>query len=91
MAGADLEADDRSMICLRSTVEVNGELVSRILPSLPAGAVVSTPRHHTGTVVTEFGAVDLAGATVRERAEALVGIAHPQFGDELLDAAKALG
>ena len=91
VAGADLEADDRSMICLRSTVEVNGELVSRILPSLPAGAVVSTPRHHTGTVVTEFGAVDLAGATVRERAEALVGIAHPQFRDELLEAARSLG
>lgn len=91
VAGADLEADDRSMICLRSTVEVNGELASRILPSVPAGAVVSTPRHHTGTVVTEFGSVDLSGATVRERARSLVEIAHPQFRDELREAAARMG
>lgn len=91
VAGADLEADDRSMICLRSTVEVNGELVSRILPGLPEGSVVSTPRHHTGTVVTEYGAVDLSGATVRERAEALATIAHPRFRDELSEVASRLG
>lgn len=91
VAGADLEADDRSMICLRSTVEVDGELRSRILPALPAGAVVSTPRHHTGTVVTEFGVAELTGATVRERAEALAAIAHPQFRDELAEVAAKLG
>ena len=91
VAGADLRVDDRSLICLRSTIEIDGELRSRILPGLPLGAVVSTPRHHTGTVVTEYGAADLAGATVKERAQALAAIAHPQFRDELMAAAVNFG
>jgi len=52
--------------------------------------VVATPRHHTGTVITEFGAADLAGRTVRERALALAGIAHPEVRDELEAAARQL-
>ena len=45
--------------------------------------MVSTPRHHTGVIVTEYGAADLSGLTVRERASALAEIAHPDFRDEL--------
>ena len=45
--------------------------------------MVSTPRHHTGVVITEYGAADLTGLTVRERAAALADIAHPDFRDEL--------
>jgi acyl-CoA hydrolase len=90
IAGADLETEDRSLVCLRSTVEVHGERRSRIVGSLDAGSVVSTPRHHTGTVITEFGAADLAGRTVRERAEALTSISHPAFRDELEAAARLL-
>ena len=87
VAGADLDTEDRSLVCLRSTVDVGGVRRSRIVATLDAGSVVATPRHHTGTVVTEFGAADLAGRTVRERAVALAGIAHPDFRDELDDAA----
>ena len=83
VAGADLSLDDVSLICLRSTIEVNGEVVSRIPAQLPLGSVVATPRHHTAVVVTEFGAADLRGTTVRERAHLLADIAHPQFRDEL--------
>jgi acyl-CoA hydrolase len=69
-----------------------GETVhSRILPVLPEGAVVSTPRHHTGVVVTEFGAAELTGLTVRERARALADIAHPDFRAELHTVAETLG
>jgi acyl-CoA hydrolase len=57
---------------------------------LPEGAVVSTPRHHTGTIVTEHGIAVLSGLTVRERAEALAEVAHPQFRDELSAAAARL-
>jgi acyl-CoA hydrolase len=53
--------------------------------------VVTTPRHQVDVIVTEFGAAELRGRTVRERAEALASIAHPQFSDELLAAAAALG
>ncbi len=90
IAGADLDTEDRSLVCLRSTVEVDGERRSRIVASLEAGSVVATPRHHTNTVITEFGAADLAGRTVRERAVALAQIAHPEVRDELEAAAARL-
>jgi acyl-CoA hydrolase len=91
VSGAELRLDDRSLVCLSSTVEVAGETRSRILPSLPEGAVVSTPRHHTGVIATEHGAADLTGMTVRERAHALLEVAHPDFRAELRAAADRLG
>ncbi len=83
VAGAEMRIDDHSLICLRSTAVSNGVTRSRIVPVLPEGSVVSTPRHHTGVVVTEYGAADLSGRTVRERAASLAEIAHPDFRDEL--------
>ncbi len=65
MAGAELRVDDHSLICLRSTAVANGVTRSRIVPLLPEGSVVSTPRHHTGVVITEHGSADLSGLTVR--------------------------
>ena len=91
VSAADLSLDARSLICLHSTVTVDGALRSRILPQLPGGAVISTPRHHTSVVVTEFGIAELAGLTVRERATALADIAHPDFRPELHEAAEKLG
>jgi acyl-CoA hydrolase len=75
---------------LRSTVQRDGAPVSRIAGVLPEGSVVSTPRHHTGVVITEHGAADLAGLTVRERAHALAEIAHPDFRAELHGVAEGL-
>ncbi len=91
VAGAEMRVDDHSLICLRSTAVTNGVTRSRIVPLLPEGSVVSTPRHHTGVVVTEYGSADLSGLTVRERAAALVGIAHPDYRDELAAVADTLG
>lgn len=91
VAGAELRLDDHSLICLRSTVVTNGVTRSRIVPLLPEGAVVSTPRHHTGVVITEHGVAELSGRTVRERAAALAEIAHPDFRDELRTVAAELG
>jgi len=91
VAGADLRVDTHSLICLHATATVDGSVRSRILPALPAAAIVSTPRHHTGVVVTEYGAAELTGLTVRERARALADIAHPDFRDELHAAAEKLG
>jgi acyl-CoA hydrolase len=91
VAGAELHLDAHSLICLRSTAVRQGEVVSRIAGLLPEGSVVSTPRHHTGVVVTEYGAAELMGLTVRERAHALVEIAHPDFRDELRKVADGLG
>ena len=91
VAGAEMRLDDHSLICLRSTAVSNGVTRSRIVPVLPEGSVVSTPRHHTGVVITEHGSADLSGRTVRERAVALAEIAHPDFRDELRAAAATLG
>jgi acyl-CoA hydrolase len=57
--------------------------VSRITSVIQAGAGVVTTRGHVHWVVTEYGAVDLFGRTLRERADALIGIAHPDFRTEL--------
>ena len=88
VAGAGLELSDRSLICLPSTFEKDDKLQSRILPWFGPGAVITTPRHHVDVIVTEYGAAELEGKTVRERGEALAAIAHPQFRDELLAAAE---
>lgn len=82
-AGAGLELEDRSLLCLRSTSSVEGDAVSRIVPKLPAGSVVSTPRHQVDVVITEHGVAELQGLTIRERARALAAIGHPDFRDDL--------
>jgi len=91
VAGAEMRLDDHSLICLRSTAVSNGITRSRIVPMLPEGSVVSTPRHHTGVVITEWGSADLTGRTVRERAAALADIAHPDFRDGLRSVTTTLG
>ncbi|OBA85712.1 4-hydroxybutyrate CoA-transferase [Mycobacteriaceae bacterium 1482268.1] len=88
VAGAGLELSDRSLICLPSTFEKDGQLRSRIVPWFGPGAVITTPRHQVDVIITEYGAAELEGKTVRERGEALAAIAHPQFRDELLAAAQ---
>jgi acyl-CoA hydrolase len=91
VAGAELHLDAHSLICLRSTAQRDGEVVSRIAGVPPQGSVVSTPRHHTGVVITEYGAAELTGRTVRERAHLLADIAHPDFRRDLRKAADGLG
>jgi acyl-CoA hydrolase len=86
IAGAGLAAGGRSLVCLPATTRVAGRLVSRIHARLDAGMLVTTPRHQLDVVVTEFGAADLLGLTVEERARALVAVAHPDFRDELREA-----
>jgi acyl-CoA hydrolase len=87
VAGPALDLEDRSLLCLPSTVSIAGELRSRIVPWFEAGAVITTPRHQVDVIVTEHGAAELSGKTVHQRGEALAAIAHPAFRDELLEAA----
>jgi acyl-CoA hydrolase len=65
--------------------------VSRIVPALTEGMLVTTPRHQIDLVATEHGVAHLRGRTVRERAAALAEIAHPDFRDELAALAARLG
>ena len=84
VSGPGLSSDGRSLVCLPSSSTVNGELISRIMPKLPHGSVVSTPRHQVDVVVTEYGTAELLGKTIRERAMALASIGHPDVRDELM-------
>lgn len=83
-----LAADGHSLLCLPSTSTVDGRLVSRIVPSLATGSIVTTPRHQVDVVITEFGIAELHGRTVRERALALAEISHPDFRDGLREHAR---
>jgi acyl-CoA hydrolase len=90
-AASGIELEDRALLCLPSTLVVDDQVVSRIVATLPMGSVVTTPRHQLDVVVTEFGSAEVRGTTVRERALALVEIAHPDFRDELREHAETLG
>ena len=70
---------------------VSAPLASRIVPTLYEGAGVTTTRNDVHVVVTEYGVAWLHGKTVRERARALIEIAHPRFRDELTCAGRELG
>jgi len=64
--------------------------VSKIVPMLKQGAGVVTTRNHVRYVVTEYGIADLYGKTIRQRARALIDVAHPEFREELEKAAHGL-
>jgi len=83
VSGPGLSDNGRSLVCLPSTTIVDGVRVSRITGRLPEGTVVTTPRHQVDVVITEFGAAEIAGLSISERARALARISHPDFRDEL--------
>ena len=90
ISGPAYAENGHALLCMRSTATVGGERISRLVPTHPAGAIITTPRHQLDVVVTEHGAVELERLTVRERAEALATVAHPDFRDSLLQAAAVL-
>jgi 4-hydroxybutyrate CoA-transferase len=86
--GAFLCPGGRAITLLQSTA-VGGAL-SRIVPQLEAGALVTIPRYFADTVVTEYGIARLLGKNHRERAHELIAIAHPDHRAELREAANRL-
>ncbi|MDR3564919.1 MAG: acetyl-CoA hydrolase/transferase C-terminal domain-containing protein [Negativicutes bacterium] len=79
----------KSIIALPSTA--SGGKISRICCELDRGAAVSTSRNDVHYIVTEFGVANLRGLSLRERARALIGIAHPDFRTALTEEAQAKG
>ncbi|NMC32325.1 MAG: butyryl-CoA:acetate CoA-transferase [Veillonellaceae bacterium] len=92
VSGAYDSRGGKSFICFRSTYTdpKTGRLASRILPTLPQGSTVTTPRTQAHYFVTEWGKAKLAGCSTWERAERLIGIAHPDFRDDLIRQAEAM-
>ncbi len=88
MRGAILAPEGKSILVIQSTAK-NGD-VSRIVPFLSEGAGVTLTRGDVHYVVTEYGIAYLHGKNTRERAMALISIAHPKFRSWLLREAKSL-
>ncbi|WP_242623863.1 acetyl-CoA hydrolase/transferase family protein [Intestinimonas massiliensis (ex Afouda et al. 2020)] len=84
--GAVLSPGGQSFIAFPSTAK--GGTVSRIMPTLTPGAIVTTGKNDVDNIVTEYGIARLRGRTLRERTENLIAIAHPKFREELRYAAK---
>ncbi len=90
LAGAGRVVEGRSLLCLPSTVRVGDALCSRVVGTLPAASIVTSPRHQVDVVVTEYGVAELAGRTVGERARELAEIAHPDFCEGLRAQARTI-
>lgn len=80
--GATMSKGGRSIIAMPSTARKG--TVSRIVPLITEGSAVTTPRNDVNYVVTEYGIAQLKGKTVKERAKALIMIAHPMFRPHLI-------
>jgi len=86
--GAALSRGGKPILAFQSTAA--GGKISRIVPELSPGGGVVTTRGHVHWMITEHGAVNLHGMTLRERGEALISIAHPDFRPELTRALGAI-
>ena len=76
----------KSVLAFHSTAKDG--TVSRIVPRLGGNAIVTTPRNDTHYLATEFGVTNLKGKSTRDRALALIELAHPNYRDDLLRAAE---
>jgi 4-hydroxybutyrate CoA-transferase len=88
--GAHYAKGGRALYCLISTAK--GGTVSRVVPQIPHDPylVVSMPRYMVDYLITEHGVVNLEGKSLRERAQAIISIAHPDFRHDLEAAARRL-
>jgi 4-hydroxybutyrate CoA-transferase len=89
--GASRAKDGVPIIALPSTTTLrDGTLVTRIAPMLKQGAGVVTSRNHVHYIVTEYGVADLYGKSIRQRAQQLINVAHPDFRTDLEKQAREL-
>lgn len=89
--GAYLSKGGKSFICCSSTYKTkDGQVKSRILPTLNPGSIVTDTRANTHYLVTEYGIVNIKGLSTWQKAEAIISIAHPDFRDELIAEAEKM-
>jgi len=90
--GARKSPGGKSFIVMHAAVEKkDGEKISKITLTLPAGSVVTTPRTDVMYVVTEYGVADLKYKSIKEQAQSLINIADPDFRDQLTFEARKYG
>lgn len=89
--GAYLSKGGKSFICMSSTMtDKAGNLKSRIVPTLTNGSIATDPRSCVHYIVTEYGMVNMKGLSTWQRAEAIIGIAHPDFREQLIQDAEKM-
>lgn len=90
VTGAYTAEHGRSFLAMPSSrVDKNSVRHSNVVPKFTGGEIITTPRAQTMYIVTEYGAVNLAGLTTWQRAEKIINIAHPDFREELIKEADA--
>ena len=90
--GAYQSKGGQSFICMSlSFTDKDGNIKSRIVPTLTQGSIATDPRSTIHYLVTEYGMINLKGVPTWERAERIVSIAHPDFRDELIAEAEKMG
>jgi 4-hydroxybutyrate CoA-transferase len=86
--GANISQGGKGFVTMPSTAKKGN--ISRIVPHLSHGAAVTTSKNDVDHVVTEYGVAKLRGKNIRQRTEALIAIAHPDFRQELKEAARTM-
>ncbi len=90
--GAFKSKGGQSFLCLPSTrTRKDGAVESLIVPRLPEGSIVTVPRAAIHNLVTEYGTANFKGKSTWERTELLIGIAHPDFREDLIKQAERMG
>lgn len=89
--GAVMSPGGKSFMCLSSQFTRGDKSISRIVPGVAPGTVVTTPRTDVMYVVSEYGITNLKGKSVAQRAQALIGLAHPDNRDQLYQQAREAG
>lgn len=90
--GAYLSEGGKSFICTPSTKTLkDGTVESLVLPFMPPGSIVSCPRASIDYLVTEYGIAQIRGLSTWERAEKIIGLAHPDYREELIRSAEKQG
>jgi 4-hydroxybutyrate CoA-transferase len=88
--GAQMAPGGRSVLCVHSTRMLSSGRISNIVPYFSPGTAVTIPEFMVDWVATEYGAVRLKTLSIKDRAQAMVSIAHPDFRDELTEQAMQL-
>lgn len=90
--GAYMSKGGKSFICMSSSMtDKNGNLKSRIVPTLTPGSIATDPRTCVHYLVTEYGIINLKGLNVWERAAQIISIAHPDLREGLIKDAEKMG
>lgn len=91
ITGCRMSKGGKGFICMSSVFkDKEGNMKSRIVPTMQPGSIVTTPRSSAFYAVTEYGKLNMAGLSTWQRAEGMIGLAHPDFRESLIKQAEKM-